>query len=147
MRYFEDFKAGESIDLGSRTLTQDEIIAFAREYDPQTFHIDPEAAGQSVFGGLVASGWHTADLFMRMLVESVLAKSHGMGSPGLEQLRWPAPVRPGDTLVGRMSILETRPSSSRPEMGIVRWQGEGLNQRGELVMSLVAINFFLRRPG
>jgi acyl dehydratase len=147
MRYFEDFKAGETFELGSTAVTAEEIIAFARQYDPQSFHLDPEAARQSIFGGLVASGWYTASLFMRMLVESVLNSSHGMGSSGLEQLRWPAPVRPGDTLEGRMSILETRPSSSRPEMGIVRWQGDGLNQRGELVMTLIAINFFRRRPG
>ena len=146
MRYFEDFKVGESFELGSTTITDAEIIAFARQYDPQSFHLDPEAAKQSIFGGLIASGWQTASLFMRMLVDSIISKSHGMGSSGLEELRWPAPVRPGDTLNARMLVLETRPSRSRPEMGIVRWRGEGLNQRGELVMSLVAINFFRRRP-
>jgi acyl dehydratase len=146
-RYFEDFTAGESIELGSRTITEDEIIAFARQYDPQPFHLDREAAKQSIFGGLVASGWHTAGLFMRMLVDSVISRSHGMGSPGLEQLSWPAPLRPGDTMTGRISVLETRSSRSRPEMGIVRWHGEAFNQRGELVMTLIAINFFSRRPG
>ncbi len=146
MRYFEDFKVGESFELGSTTITDAEIIAFARQYDPQSFHLDPEAAKQSIFGGLIASGWQTASLFMRMLVDSIISKSHGMGSSGLEELRWPAPVRPGDTLNARMLVLETRPSRSRPEMGIVRWRGEGLNQWGELVMSLVAITFFRRRP-
>ena len=133
MRYFEDFKVGESFELGSTTITDAEIIAFARQYDPQSFHLDPDAAKQSIFGGLIASGWQTASLFMRMLVDSIISKSHGMGSSGLEELRWPAPVRPGDTLNARMLVLETRPSRSRPEMGIVRWRGEGLNQRGELV--------------
>ncbi len=147
MRYFEDFRPGESMELGSRTLSVEEIIAFARQFDPQPFHVDPEAARRSIYGGLIASGWHTAGIFMRMLNERLLSQAASLGSPGLEDLRWPAPVRPGDTLSGTITVLEVRPSKSRPEMGIVRWRGEGKNQRGELVMTLTGTNFFGRGPG
>jgi acyl dehydratase len=146
MRYFEDFKVGESLDLGRRSVSAAEIIAFARQFDPQPFHVDEEAAGRSIYGGLIASGWHTAGLFMRMLNDGLLLQASSLGSPGLEELRWPAPVRPGDTLSGSITVVEVRPSKSRPEMGIVRWRGEGRNQRGELVMTLSGTNFFGRRP-
>jgi acyl dehydratase len=132
--------------VGSVTITQDEIITFARQYDPQPFHIDPNAAAFSIYGGLIASGWHTVSLFMRLIVTNVLVDSTSLGSPGVEELRWPAPVRPGDTLVGQMEILETRVSNSRPTMGILRWRGEMRNQEGRLVLSLLGTNFFGRRP-
>jgi len=146
-RYFEDFHVGEVIDVGSVSVSQAEIIAFAEQYDPQPMHIDPDAASFTIYGGLIASGWHTVTLFMRLLVDSVVAKTSSLGSPGVEELRWPLPVRPGDTLHGSMEILETRVSNSRPTMGIVRWRGTVRNQDGKLVMSLIGTNFFGRRPG
>ena len=146
IRYFEDFHVGDVIEVGSVSVTQDQIIAFARQYDPQPMHIDPNAASFTIYGGLIASGWHTVSLFMRLLVENLVAKTTSLGSPGVEELRWPLPVRPGDTLSGKMEILETRVSNSRPTMGIVRWRGEFRNQHGQLVMSLLGTNFFGRRP-
>jgi acyl dehydratase len=141
----EDFKIGQVFELGQRQVSADDIIEFAEKYDPQPFHMDPEAARDSIFGELVASGWHTAVIFMRLLVDGLLLKSHGNGSPGLDELRWWKPVKPGDTLLGRFTVLETRISNSRPEVGIVRGRGEMLNQNGELVMSLVSIGFFGRQ--
>jgi acyl dehydratase len=146
-RYFEDFHPGEVIDVGSVSVSQADIIAFARQYDPQPMHIDPGAAGFTIYGGLIASGWHTVALFMRLLVENLVAKTSSLGSPGVEELRWPLPVRPGDTLTGAMEILDTRASNSRPTMGIVRWRGTVRNQDGKLVMTLIGTNFFARRPG
>lgn len=145
-RYFEDFHAGDVTDLGSLTVSADEIIAFARQYDPQPFHIDPDAARATIYGGLIASGWHTVSLFMRLLVENLVANTASLGSPGVDELSWPLPVRPGDTLGGRMEILETRVSKSRPTMGIVRWRGEVRNQNEQTVMTLIGTNFFGRRP-
>lgn len=146
IHYFEDFRAGEVIPVGSVSVSEFEIIAFARQYDPQPMHIDPNAATFTIYGGLIASGWQTVALFMRMLVDNLVAKTSSLGSPGVEELRWPAPVRPGDTLTGQMQVLETRVSNSRPTMGIVRWRGEMRNQQGQLVMSLLGTNFFGRRP-
>jgi acyl dehydratase len=146
MRYFEDFEEGQVIELGSRQLTEPEIITFASEYDPQPFHLDHEKGKTSLFGGLVASGWHTGATIMRMFADTVLQETDSMGSPGLEDLRWLKPVYPGDTISARTVILETRASNSRPNMGIVRHRWEGRNQHGEIVMTLVATNFFGRRP-
>ena len=145
-RYFEDFNVGDVLDVGSVSVTQADIIAFAKQYDPQPMHTDPGAASFTIYGGLIASGWHTVALFMRLLVDSVVAKTSSLGSPGVEELRWPLPVRPGDTLTGSMEILETRVSNSRPTMGIVRWRGTVRNQDGQLVLSLIGTNFFGRRP-
>ncbi len=147
IQYFEDFHPGQVINVGSVAVTDADIIAFARQYDPQPMHIDPEAARRTIYGGLIASGWHTVSLFMRLLVENLVAKTVSLGSPGVDELRWPLPVRPGDRLSGQMEVLETRASSSRPTMGIVRWRGEVRNQDGQLVMSLLGTNFFGRRPG
>ena len=144
-RHFEDFQAGEAIALGERTITEQEIIAFARQFDPQSFHTDPLAARESIFGGLVASGWHTAGVLMRLWVDAILVHVVSMGSPGVENLRWPLPVRPGDRLQGRATVLEVRPSQSRPTMGIVRWEGELRNQDGRLVFSVTGTNFIGRR--
>lgn len=146
MRYLEDFEVGQVIELGSRQITEPEILAFASEYDPQPFHLDHEKGQASLFGGLAASGWHTGSLLMRMLVDSVLNDTISMGSPGVDELRWYKPVFPGDTLNARMTILESRPSGSRPNMGIVKHRCEVLNQHGAVVMSMVATNFFGRRP-
>jgi acyl dehydratase len=128
------------------SVSQADIIGFAQQYDPQPMHLDPNAASFTIYGGLIASGWHTGALFMRLLVGSLIAGSSSLGSPGMEELSWPAPVRPGDTLIGQIEVLATRPSNSRQNMGIVRWRGEMRNQRGELVMSAVGTNFFGRRP-
>jgi len=145
-RYFEDFTVGESIELGSVQISAAEIIAFAEQFDPQPFHVDPARAEGSVFGGLIASGWHTAGLYMRLFAEGVLNRVPSFGSPGIEQLRWSRPVRPGDTLRARFTVLEVRPSKSRPDRGIVRSRGEMTNQDGEVALSLEATNFFGRRP-
>jgi acyl dehydratase len=108
-------------------------------------HLDPNAASFTIYGGLIASGWHTGALFMRLLVRNLIADTSSLGSPGMEELRWPAPVRPGDTLTGQIEVLESRPSNSRP-MGIVRWRGELRNQSGQLVMSAIGTNFFSLKP-
>lgn len=144
--YFEDFVEGQTVELGAFSLSEEEIIDFASKYDPQPMHVDPEAARQSIYGGLIASGWHTAASYMRLVVDNVLAGSDSIGSPGVDQLRWLKPVRPGDSLTARFHILETRTSNSRPERGIVRSRGELLNQAGDVVMTCEAVNFFGRRP-
>jgi acyl dehydratase len=146
-RYFEDFVEGLTIDLGNVEFTAEAIIDFARAYDPQPMHTNVEAARSSIYGGLIASGWHTAGAYMRLLVDSVIGQSDSLGSPGIDRLRWLKPVRPGDTLRGRFTVLEAKVSRSRPERGIVRSRGEMLNQDNELVMELEAANFFGRRPG
>ncbi|HZB92586.1 MAG TPA: MaoC family dehydratase [Stellaceae bacterium] len=146
-RYFEDFRVGEVVPLGSRAVSEAEIIAFARDFDPQPFHTDPEQAKRSVFGGLVASGWHIVGLYMRLLVDGFIATvAHSMGSPGVDRIEWVKPVRPGDTLTGRLTILDLIPSRSRPDRGTVKSLGEMVNQDGEVVMKLHGVGFFGRRP-
>ena len=145
MLHFEDFAVGQVYELGSHELTEEEVLAFARQFDPQPFHVDPDAARRSVFGGLVASGWHSAAIFMRLYVDKVLGRAASMGSPGVEELRWFLPVRPGDTLRGRVRILETSPSSLRADRGTVIAFCELLNQRDEVAMSFRARGFFGRR--
>ncbi len=147
LRYFEDFKVGDVFELGARSLTQEQIIGFAREYDPQPFHTDPEAAKSSMFGTLVASGWQTVAVFMSMLVRGLLLDTASMGSPGVDGVQWLKPVKPGDVLSARLRVLDATPSKSRPDRGIVKSQGEMTNQAGELVMTIRATNFFGRRPG
>lgn len=142
---FEDFEPGQVYELGSTTVTEDDIVAFAREFDPQPFHVDPEAAAESVFGGLVASGWHTGAMWMRLYVDSMLGGPSGQGSTGIEELRWLAPVRPGDTLHGRLTVLEATPSERRPDRGTVRIRGEMVNQDGVTVLSMVSRGHFGRR--
>lgn len=146
MRYLEDFTPGEVIDLGSVTLDEAAILDFARQFDPQPFHIDPARAADSIYGGLIASGWHTCALFMRLAVDALIGDSSSMGSPGLDNLRWLLPVRPGDTLRARYTVLDIAPSRSRPDRGILRFRGEMINQRDEVAMSLEAVAFFGRRP-
>ncbi len=146
MRYFEDFYPGEQIELGSRQLTELEIIDFARQFDPQPFHVNHQAGQKSLFGGLVASGWHTAAIYMRLSVDNLLSQTDSLGSPGLEELRWPKPVYPGDTLSARMTVLECKESKSRPNMGIIRFSSEVSNQHGVVVMSLTGTGFFGRKP-
>ena len=147
MRYFEDFHIGDTFDLGSLTVTAEEIIAFARQFDPQYFHTDPQHAQDSIFGGLVASGWHTGSLFMRLLVDGLLSKVESIGSPGLDQVRWLQPVRPNDILHGRLTVIDARVSQSRPTMGVLRSNCELFNQHNELLMTLIGIHFVGRQPG
>ena len=144
-RNFEDFEPGQVYELGSRIVTEDDIVAFAREFDPQPFHVDPEAAEESVFGGLIASGWHTGAMWMRLYVDSMLGGSSGQGSSGIEELRWLAPVRPGDTLQGRLTVLDAAPSARRPDRGTIRIRGEMVNQEGVTVLSMVSRGQFGRR--
>jgi len=146
IRYFEDFEPGTTIELGTYEFTADNIVQFAREYDPQPMHTDPERARLSPYGGLIASGWQTAGAYMRLLVTSILGDTESLGSPGLDHLRWLKPVHPGDVLSARFTVLETRASESRPDRGIVRSRGEMRNDRGEVVMEVEAVNFIGRRP-
>ena len=141
---FEDFEPGRVYELGSRTVTEAEIVAFARQFDPQPFHLDPEAAQETVFGGLIASGWHTGALWMRLYVDAMLGGSSALGSPGIEELRWLAPVRPGDTLSGRLTVLDVAPSGTRPDRGTVRIRGEMVNQDGVTVMGMTSRGHFAR---
>ena len=147
LRYFEDFHVGETFELGSRIVTAADIIDFARQFDPQPFHTDPAQAQESVFGGLVASGWHTASLYMRLLVDGLVDMiQSSMGSPGVDKIEWLKPVRPGDTLSGRATIAELIPSKSRADRGIIKTLGELRNQKGEVVMTIRGVGFFGRRP-
>ena len=145
--YFEDFREGQVFELGEKTLTKQEIVAFAREYDPQPFHVDEEAAKQSAFGGLIASGWHTAAVFMRLYVDALLHRAASMGSPGVEELRWHRPVRPGDALSARLTVLDASPSANNPRRGTVYFVSEVRNGRGETVMTIKARGLFARRGG
>jgi acyl dehydratase len=132
-RYFEEFTPGHVAIFGARTVTAEEIIAFAQAYDPQDFHLSEAGGRATPYGGLIASGWHTACLTMRLLADHAISR-HGLGSPGLDELLWLKPVRPGDTLSVRVTVLETRRSRSRPDRGIVKQRTETLNQAGEVVM-------------
>jgi acyl dehydratase len=145
-RYFEDFKVGDVVESAARTITREEILAFAREFDPQPFHTDEAAARETMYGGLIASGWHSGSLMMRLFYDSLIRDAASMGSPGIDELRWVKPVRPGDTLRMRSTVLEVIPSRSRPDRGLVRTLCELRNQDGDVVMSIKPINFFRRRP-
>jgi acyl dehydratase len=145
MKYWEDIKVGDTGSLGSYTVTEAEILAFAKKYDPQPFHTDPGAAQQSIFGGLIASGWHSCAIMMRMSVEHMRHEElAGVGSPGIDSCRWLKPVRPGDTLTVRTEILESWPSRSKP-IGFIRRRADMLNQHGEVVLSLTGVGMFERR--
>lgn len=146
MRYLEDFSPGQVFDLGSYKFSREEILEFGRRWDPQPFHVDEAAAAESSFGGLVASGWHTACVFMRLYVDALLLDSASMGSPGLEELRWLVPVRPGDVLHGTAHVLSATPSSTRPGRGTVVMRWELHNQRNELVARMQGRGLFGRRP-
>jgi acyl dehydratase len=139
-RYFEDYVEGDVHSFGSIAVEADEIIAFARRFDPQIFHTDPEAAKQTIFGGLIASGWHTAGLMMRLYVEHYLSHVASLGSPGLDELRWLKPVRPGDQLSLRVTVLGAKRSKSKPDRGVVTSLVEAFNQADESVMSLKIVN-------
>ena len=146
-RYFEDYIAGQIHELGTVTVSETEIIDFARQFDPQYFHIDPEKAKASRFGGIIASGWHTTSLVMRLYVDHYLSHVASLASPGVDEIRWPNPVRPGDSLRVRVTVLESRPSRSKPDRGIVRGKIEAFNQRDEPVLSMIGLSIIGRRPG
>jgi len=146
-RYFEDYQPGAVFNSGAIPVSEAEIIDFARRYDPQAMHTDSKAAASGRFGGLVASGWHTAALMMRLFATSFLSPGSSVASPGIDELRWHRPVRPGDALSLRMTVLEARRSRSRPGEGVVRSLVEVLNQDGEMVMSLKPISLIACRPG
>jgi acyl dehydratase len=145
-RYFEDYVPGSTFEYGSVKLTESEIIEFATKFDPQPFHVDPAAAATGPFGGLIASGWHTASLMMRMLADGYLSKVASLGSPGIDELRWLKPVRPGDVLRLRVSVLDSRVSKSKPDRGLVRSLIEVLGADDDVVFRATALNFLLRRP-
>ena len=143
--YLEDLEPGQIVELGSRSLSEDEIVAFARDYDPQPFHIDPKAAAETIYGGVIASGWQTACVFMRLFVDGLLSRSAAMGSPGLDELRWLKPVRANDRLQARVEVLETRPSRSKPDRGLARLRCVVADQTGDDVLTFVANVLFQRR--
>jgi acyl dehydratase len=144
--YLDDLAVGQTFHSGTVTVESERIKAFAAEFDPQPFHLDEEAAGTSLFGGLVASGWHTAALTMRLLVESDLKIVGGLTGVGVEELRWPRPVRPGDTLRVESEILDVRPSKSQPDRGILKIRNTTWNQEGQAVLVQVANLIVPRRP-
>jgi acyl dehydratase len=146
--YWEDFVAGESVMFGRREVTLEEIIAFAREYDAQPFHLDEEAAKASLLGGLAASGWHVCALMMRMCWDAYVHDSTGLGSPGIEEMRWIRPVRPGHILSIKRTVLEAKRSRSRPEMGLTRMRHDLMSQDGELLARMEGwMMFGVRDPG
>ena len=145
--HFEDFEEGETHRFGAHTFTAEEIVAFARQYDPQPFHVDTAAAKDSAFGGLIASGWHTAAVWMRLYVDALLSRAASMGSPGLEELRWLKPVRPGDTLSASLTVLGRSPSRHRPDRGTIHFRGEMRDGGGEVVLRMTGRGYFARRGG
>jgi len=143
--YWEDLPSGTVIDLGTYEVTKEEILEFARKYDPQPFHTDEEAAKRSIYGGLIASGWHTCAMSMRMLCDHLLLRAASLGSPGLDQIRWLRPVRPGDTLAGIMEVVDSRPSKSKPDRGLIKSRWEVTNQDGEVVLTMEGHGMYRRR--
>jgi acyl dehydratase len=143
--HWEDFSPGQVTACGSRLITRAEIVAFAAEYDPQPMHLDEAAARASLFGGLVASGWHTCCVLMRMLSDDFLADASFLGAPGVEEVNWLAPIRPGERINARATVLETRVSRSRPDIGFVKFRFELINAANQPVMSLIVSPMFGRR--
>ena len=144
-RWLEDYVPGTVVAYGSIQVEAADIIAFAQRFDPQEFHLDAQRAAEGPFGGLIASGWHTCSIAMRLLVDGLLANSSSLGSPGVEQIRWVRPVRPGDTLHAVVTVLEFRPSQSKPDRGTVKIRTEMTNQHGEQVMWMESFGMFARR--
>lgn len=145
--HWEDFEPGEVREFGAMTVQRDEIVDFARRFDPQPFHVDEAAAHETPYGGLIASGWHTCALAMRMMCDEYLLDAASLGSPGLDSLRWTAPVRPGDTLRMRLTVLAKRVMQSRPGVGLVDTRWELFNQHDERVLEMRGWGMFARRPG
>lgn len=149
MVYFEDISLGDKRRAeATYTVTRDEIIDFGRRYDPQPFHVDEAAAKRSLYGGLIASGWHTSAMCMRLAVDEFLGtgETGSLGSPGVDEIRWLAPVRPGDVLSLESEVVEKAPSRSKPDRGVIKLRHLVRNQRGEEVMTMIGIGIFLRRP-
>ncbi len=144
--YFEDFHPGQEIDLGERSVSEEEIIAFAREFDPQPFHIDREAAAASIYGGVIASGWHTCSMMMRIVVDGLMCSASSMGSPGLDGVRWLRPLRAGDTLRVRYLTTGVKASASKPDRGVVWSKWVASNQHGEEICTIEGMGMFGRRP-
>ena len=144
--YFEDMIIGQTIPVGSRTVTAEEIHAFAAAFDPQPFHVDAVAAAKSIYGGVIASGWHTCSLMMRLMVDNFLKDAASLGSPGVDQIRWLKPVRAGDTITVSTTAMDTRPSGSKPDRGVVETEWRAVNQDGDLVATVKGMGMFLRRP-
>jgi acyl dehydratase len=145
-RYFEDYHAGAVYEYGYATVDEEEMLAFARQFDPQPIHVDPAFAASGPFGGLIASGWHTAGILMRLFADHYLSRVASLASPGIDELRWPAPVRSGDSLRLRTKIAQTRQSQSKPDRGLVFTDARLLNQDDQVVLSLTAMNLLrLRR--
>ena len=145
MKYFEDVQVGETTRFGRYEVTRDEIVEFARQFDPQPFHLDEEAARASIFGGLVASGWHTGAMLMRMVCDGMIPGAATSGAMGFDDLKWLKPVRPGDVLSVE-SVVREKVAPRRPDRGTVKIESRVSNQRGEMVMSLVSLDIFVRRP-
>jgi acyl dehydratase len=144
--YFEDFFVGQEVPLGSRTVSEAEIIAFATEFDPQPFHVDHDAAAASLYGAVIASGWHTCSMMMRMVVDGMMASSSSMGSPGLDKVRWILPVRAGDTITVSYLTTAVKASASKPDRGVVWSMWRAVNQHGEPVCTIEGMGMFGRRP-
>jgi acyl dehydratase len=145
--YLEDFAVGQVFKSGRKRVDKDEIFAFAREFDPQPFHLDEDAAQRSPFGGLAASGWHTAAITMRLLVDGEFRPAGGILGVGFDELSWPRAVRPGDELYVRSEVLDVRPSKSRPDRGLIRVRNTTVNQNDETVQVFTANLLVPRRPG
>ena len=141
-RYFEDYAAGEVVEFGDYLITEEEVIEFAQRYDPQPFHVDKAAAAQSIYGGIIASGWMTGSVMMRLLVDHFISAVSSMGSPGIDELRWHKPVRPGDRLRVRVTVIETRRSQSKPDRGLIHVLQEAINQDGDTVMSVKGMGLY-----
>jgi acyl dehydratase len=143
--YWEDFQAGSVAVYGPRLVTREEIVAFAAEFDPQPMHLDEAAASATLLGGLAASGWHISSLIMRMMTDGFILDSSSMGGPGVEEMRWLAPLRPGTNVRLRATVLESRPSKSRPEMGLTKFRYEMLDDAGNCIATMIATAMLGRR--
>ena len=146
MIWWEDFKVGERSEMGRHTFGADEIVTFARQFDPQPFHTDPQAARESAFGGLIASGWHTCAVGMRLMVDQYIGRTVSLGSPGIEDIRWLRPVRAGDTLTYSRTVTASRASATRAGVGLVKHRWEAVNQAGETVLTMEGWGMYGRRP-
>ncbi|MBU6257943.1 MAG: MaoC family dehydratase [Burkholderiales bacterium] len=144
--YWEDFPIGQQRDFGAMPVRREAVLEFARQFDPQPFHLDDDAARDSLFGALCASGWHTCAMAMRLMCDEYLLESASLGSPGIESLRWQRPVFPGDTLAMHLEVIESRPMASRPRVGLTKMRWDLLNQDGATVLTMEGWNMFGRRP-
>ena len=144
-RYFEDYLVGEQISYGDYPVTEQEMLDFATRYDPQSFHLDKDAAKNSIYGGIIASGWLTGSIMMRLMADHFISPQASMGSPGIDELRWHLPVRAGDRLKVTVTIVSARQSTSKPDRGIVQSVHEAFNQKGDRVMSFKGMGMFLCR--